>query len=360
MDAPEAMHSTEADHVTVLGRRLFLKDGRLDNVKLANGRRHTFKKNNTETLHAFEARVNEAAAQETDAAASSGAMASVSTRDGTPSNTRPLREPGAATKGKPSWNQSPGQGSMPPPSPRKRGKQREASSTRPQPCFESDAKFHPWEFPGLGLGAAQHVGGAAPNFGLTQGYLGSASAQSQRLHAAAAAAAAAAAVPNVWKQREQPPTPLGQAAAEAITQAYESPLTGPGAAGPRSQPSRGKTRAEAAVAALALDDKLAAMKPRGHSQIDVVLTEEEKRARHAESQRRLKAKAKEMAAILDVFMRELARYEVPLVQLLLAEFALNPCNLGTAGSMRTRFIAQHNMTCHSKFADPLVGVLQLP
>jgi hypothetical protein len=176
MDAPEAMHSTEADHVTVLGRRLLLKDGRLDNVKLANGRRHTFKKNNTETLHAFEARVNKAAAQESDAAASSGAMASVSTRDGTPSNTRPLREPGAVTKGKPSWDQSPGQGSMPPPSPRKRGKQREASSTRPQPCFESDAKFHPWEFPGLGLGAAQHVGGAAPNFGLTQGYLGSASA----------------------------------------------------------------------------------------------------------------------------------------------------------------------------------------
>ena len=35
MDAPEAMHSTEADHVTVLGRRLLLKDGRLDNVKLA-------------------------------------------------------------------------------------------------------------------------------------------------------------------------------------------------------------------------------------------------------------------------------------------------------------------------------------
>ena len=65
MDAPEAMHSTEADHVTVLGRRLLLKDGRIDNVKLANGRRHTFKKNNTETLHAFEARVNEAAAQET-------------------------------------------------------------------------------------------------------------------------------------------------------------------------------------------------------------------------------------------------------------------------------------------------------
>ena len=94
--------------------------------------------------------------------------------------------------------------------------------------------------------------------------------------------------------------------------------------------------------------------------MDVVLTEDEKRARHAESQRRSKAKAKEMAAILDTFMRELARYEVPLVQLLLAEFALNPCNLGTAGSMRIRFIAQHNMTCHSKFADPLVGVLQLP
>jgi len=60
--------------------------------------------------------------------------------------------------------------------------------------------------------------------------------------------------------------------------------------------------------------------------MDVVLTEEEKREREAERKRRERAKAKEMAAILDTFMRELARYEVPLVQLLLAEYALNPCD----------------------------------
>lgn len=44
-------------------------------------------------------------------------------------------------------------------------------------------------------------------------------------------------------------------------------------------------------------------------------------------------------------MIDLARYDLPLVQLLMAEFALRSCNVGSAGQMRLRFLAAFTL-CH--------------
>ena len=36
----------------------------------------------------------------------------------------------------------------------------------------------------------------------------------------------------------------------------------------------------------------------------------------------------------------------------MAEFALQPCNAGAAGTMRYNFYEQFRTTCHTKWADP--------
>eukprot|EP00966_Prymnesium_polylepis_P321054 7377371-Prymnesium_polylepis.1 len=45
-------------------------------------------------------------------------------------------------------------------------------------------------------------------------------------------------------------------------------------------------------------------------------------------------------------MVDLARYDLPLVQLLMAEFSLQPCNEGSAGQMRWHFLEQYGRTCY--------------
>ena len=60
-------------------------------------------------------------------------------------------------------------------------------------------------------------------------------------------------------------------------------------------------------------------------------------------------------------MVELARYDLPLVQLLMAEFALQPCNYDArSGAMRYHFLVQYGRTCHTKWADSAIGVENLP
>ena len=67
-------------------------------------------------------------------------------------------------------------------------------------------------------------------------------------------------------------------------------------------------------------------------------------------------------AIFTKFMRDLALElgQLPLVQLLMAEFALQPCNVGTTGQMRFRFLALYAQTCHTVHADAAEGVAGLP
>ena len=59
-------------------------------------------------------------------------------------------------------------------------------------------------------------------------------------------------------------------------------------------------------------------------------------------------------------MVDLARYDLPLVQLLMAEFALQPCNEGNAGQMRWHFLEQYGRTCHTVWAHVPAKVLSLP
>ena len=59
-------------------------------------------------------------------------------------------------------------------------------------------------------------------------------------------------------------------------------------------------------------------------------------------------------------MVDLGRYDLPLVQLLMAEFALQPCNEGSAGQMRWHFLEQYGRTCHTLWADVPSNVLSLP
>eukprot|EP00966_Prymnesium_polylepis_P164589 3805055-Prymnesium_polylepis.1 len=52
--------------------------------------------------------------------------------------------------------------------------------------------------------------------------------------------------------------------------------------------------------------------------------------------------------------------DLPLVQLLMAEFSLQPCNEGSAGQMRWHFLEQYGRTCYTLWADMPSKVLSLP
>ena len=332
------------------------------------------------------------------AQAAAGITTGYATPSASPASQRPQRQP--ATKGKPSdetaqtsvtmgppppskrhsgrgaqqlaaaggsMSHAAAAGAMPPPPSRPRhqnsvsGRQQQAVAAAAAAAASAAAPPTPMDmeaFPSI----APRFGGSAPTFGLSQGPLSASAVQTSRDKTATEAQTAAKAVPNAWSQRAgavsaqptPPSTPLGTAAADAV-RVYESPLTGP-LAEPSSLPPRGKTRDANAKAQLELQQKLADMKPGGRLQLAIVLTEEEKRARNTDSKRRSRARAKQMDVVYKALMYELARYDLPLVQLLLAEFADNPVNRGKAGSMRTVFIEQYRNTCHTKHADVPVGM----
>jgi hypothetical protein len=89
---------------------------------------------------------------------------------------------------------------------------------------------------------------------------------------------------------------------------------------------------------------LAPLSPRGRVQRAVQLSEYERRAHNAEQTRAARARAKAMNANCEELMSDLARYDLPLVQLLMAEFALRSCNVGSAGQMRLRFLAAYSIS----------------
>ena len=99
---------------------------------------------------------------------------------------------------------------------------------------------------------------------------------------------------------------------------------------------------------MALADRLKALKPRGRIQRAVQLTKEQRRALNTEQKRQQRARDGQLVAPTQQFMAELARYDLPLVQLLMAEFALKPANAGPPGRMRLLFLEQYAATCHTK------------
>ena len=101
----------------------------------------------------------------------------------------------------------------------------------------------------------------------------------------------------------------------------------------------------------ALAGRLSALKPRGRIQRAVQLTKEQRRALNTEQKRQQRAREGQLVAPTQQFMAELARYDLPLVQLLMAEYALNPANAGAPGRMRLHFLEQYATTCHTPAQD---------
>ena len=157
------------------------------------------------------------------------------------------------------------------------------------------------------------------------------------------------------------PNLLAAAAAATALVTYQSPRTDP-------QPSRLAApvtrRAEAEGRAQrppTMEERLDALKPHGRVQRPVPLSESEKRELHAEYMRRSRAWAKLLTTASGVFMDELSRYDLPLVQLQYAEFAVDGSNYDSRGaSMRSRFLEQYGMCCHTKHTDVVSDVLELP
>ena len=156
----------------------------------------------------------------------------------------------------------------------------------------------------------------------------------------------------------EPNPNLCHAATAAMAAFYTSPVTGP----QLERPQPPVTRGGEAAAQADLRQRMANVKPKGRVQRTVQLSEAEQRAWNAEQARRRRAQAKVREVIFTKFMRDLALElgQLPLVQLLMAEFALQPCNVGTTGQMRFRFLALYAQTCHTVHADAAEGVAGLP
>ena len=107
---------------------------------------------------------------------------------------------------------------------------------------------------------------------------------------------------------------------------------------------------------MALADRLNALKPRGRIQRAVQLTKDQRRALNTEQKRQQRARDRQLVAPTQQFMAELARYDLPLVQLLMAEYALKPANAGAPGRMRLLFLEEYAATCHTKHAEPAANV----
>ena len=110
---------------------------------------------------------------------------------------------------------------------------------------------------------------------------------------------------------------------------------------------------------MALAARIDALKPRGRVQRAVQLTKAERRELKTEQQRKSRAQDKQLEEQAQHFMAQLGRYDLPLVQLLMAEYALNPASAGAPGQMRLHFLEQYAATCHTKHAEPAASVHEL-
>jgi len=127
------------------------------------------------------------------------------------------------------------------------------------------------------------------------------------------------------------PDLMGDAAmADAALNEYKSPRTEPRlpsaepAARRSSETLKGTTMTE-------LAQRLEASVPmtRGRERI----SKAEQRAWAAEQKKESRARLNHQEESCTEVMVDIARYDLPLVQLLMAEFALQPCNEGSAGQM---------------------------
>ena len=158
------------------------------------------------------------------------------------------------------------------------------------------------------------------------------------------------------------PSVIAAANVAAVALSYVSPKTDPQQ---RMQPpvtraAQSQGRGDVNDRPPTLEERMAALAPRGRIQRKVWLTEEEKQQLKTALKRERRAQDRRLQEVCGVLMATLARYDLALVQLQLAEYAADPSNLGTAGSMRKLFLALYACCCHTKHVDPVHDVLDLP
>ena len=147
--------------------------------------------------------------------------------------------------------------------------------------------------------------------------------------------------------------------ADAAMNEYKSPRTEPRL--PPAEPAArrsSETLNGTTMTALAQRLEACSLKPMTREKERV--SKVEQRAWAAEQKQESRARLKHYEESCDQVMVDLARYDIPLVQLLMAEFALQPCNEGSAGQMRWHFLEQYGRTCHTLWADVPSKVLSLP
>ena len=137
----------------------------------------------------------------------------------------------------------------------------------------------------------------------------------------------------------------------ASAMVYESPLTGSRPEPPVTRNAQAEGRGGLVPT---MEERLAALKPNGRVQRKEWLDEDAKTALKVALQRERRAQTKRLQEACGVLMQELARYDLPLVQLQLAEYASEPSNLDKAGSMRIRFLGLYGTCCNTKHTDSSV------
>jgi hypothetical protein len=197
------------------------------------------------------------------------------------------------------------------------------------------------------LNAAETASGRATPTGpgeqqsASEASMGSGSSHGTRSSAKPSPTSASASV--VSSPSELPPN-LCHSATAAMAAFYTSPVTDPQQL--RSQPP--VTRAGEAAAQDDLQRRMANVKRGGRVQRTVQLSEAEQREWNAKQARQRRSQSKVREVIFVSVMRDMARYDLPLVQVLMAEFALQPCNAGTSGQMRFRFLELYGRSCHRR------------
>lgn len=142
------------------------------------------------------------------------------------------------------------------------------------------------------------------------------------------------------------PNLLASASSAATALSYTSPCTDPQPREAEPVVTRAATAAGHVQRTLTWEEREAALQPRGRIQQAVFLTEQQKRELKTALQRARRELNARLQVVFRDVMADLARYDLPLVQLLMAEFALQRCNFDRAGAMRTRFLEQYALSCH--------------
>ena len=285
------------------------------------------------------------------------------TPNASPASQRSMRS--HSEKGKPSPDSAAKMEPPPPPKRASRGSQQQAATGAPQSVKSTSMPPPPlrpnaWASASSSLGRRQQAAAAVVS---SKSSSSSASQPAKSMDLEEFPFLQSAAHPKLsTPSKPSPPNLMAAAITASSSLVYSSPQTDPKPrAGPAvTRAARAEGRGDITERIPTMEERLEALRPRGRIQRKQWLSEVQKHELKTALQRERREQAKRLQAACGVLMLELARYELPLVQLQLAEFAADPSNLAVAASMRWRFLNLYAQCCHTKHTDPVEGVLELP